>query len=323
MAFPHPVAPGETTAAPALLREHGALLFRGFGLGSPEDFERLALLIDPNLQEVYRGTAPRSAKTRYVHSSTELGSMLPIPQHIEMSFLPAAPRRLFFYCRVPPRRHGETPIADFATVWRELDPDVREAFETRGVRHIRNYNPPGKRFDADLSKLKTWDRVYGTTDRAEIESRCRAEGQDCEFRPGGGLRLVNEGPAYRDHPVTGERVWFNHAQVFHPAGPVEEAARVARRQGGVRQQAFSWFLRGLHAATSMFLRDEDRGTQATYGDGEPIPGRVIRHLQEVIWNNMVFHTWRRGDMLAIDNFRVAHGRMPFSGPREIMVAWTD
>ena len=31
--------------------------------------------------------------------------------------------------------------------------------------------------------------------------------------------------------------------------------------------------------------------------------------------------WRRGDVLAIDNFAVSHGRLPDSGPREIAVAW--
>jgi alpha-ketoglutarate-dependent taurine dioxygenase len=30
--------------------------------------------------------------------------------------------------------------------------------------------------------------------------------------------------------------------------------------------------------------------------------------------------WQRGDLLLVDNFLVAHGRMPFRGERRILVA---
>jgi len=305
------------------LLRHGALLFEGFGLTSPEDFEQLALALDPRLFDQYRGTAPRNARTRYVYSSTELPAHLPIPQHLEMSFLPGAPRKLFFYCQTPPDRHGETPIVDFRAVYRQLSPEVRDTFEQKGIRHIRNYNPPGKKLEWDLSKLKSWDKVYGTTDPVEVCKKCRSEGQLFEMRKDRSLKLVNEGPAVREHPVSGVKVWFNHAQVFHPEGPVREAEFIARRQGTMRQRGISVFLRNFHRVTSLFLPDESRGTQVTFGDGSPVPVRFIRHLQDIIWQNMVFFTWKKGDVLMVDNFAVAHGRMPFWGKREILVAWTD
>ncbi len=302
---------------------HGALLFEGFGLSSPEDFEQMALALDPRLFDQYRGTAPRNARTRYVYSSTELPAHLPIPQHLEMSFLPGAPRKLFFYCQTPPDAHGETPICDFRAVYRSLKPEVREAFEQKGIRHIRNYNPPGKSWDIDLSKLKTWDKVYGTRDPVELCRKCREENQEFELRGDHSLKLINKGPAIKEHPISGEKVWFNHAQVFHPEGPVLEAGKIARRQGGLKQRMFYGFLRSFYVLTAPFLRDEFRGTQVTFGNGEPIPVAHIRHLQDVIWDNMVFFPWKKGDVLMVDNFAVAHGRMPFRGQREVMVAWTD
>ncbi len=306
-----------------LLLKYGALLFEGFNLTQVEDFEEFALQLDPRLFDQYRGTAPRNARTRYVYSSTELPAHLPIPQHLEMSFLPGAPRKLFFYCQTAPKRHGETPIADFRAVYKALDSEVREAFELRGIRHVRNYNPPGKHMEIDLSKLKTWDKVYGTDDPVEVCRKCRSEGQEFELRKDNSLKLINRGPAVREHPLSGEKVWYNHAQVFHPEGPVLEAEKIARRQGGIRQRAFSVFLRTFHQLTQPFLKDEYRGTQVTFGDGSAIPVRYIRHLQDVIWDHMVFFPWKKGDVLMIDNFAVAHGRMPFWGPREVLVAWTD
>jgi hypothetical protein len=47
----------------------------------------------------------------------------------------------------------------------------------------------------------------------------------------------------------------------------------------------------------------------------------MEHVRDVIWNNMVITPWRRGDVVAIDNHSVAHGRLPYRGPRQVAVCW--
>jgi hypothetical protein len=42
---------------------------------------------------------------------------------------------------------------------------------------------------------------------------------------------------------------------------------------------------------------------------------------EAVWKHMVVVPWRRGDVVAIDNFAVSHGRLPYQGPREVAVCW--
>jgi hypothetical protein len=37
--------------------------------------------------------------------------------------------------------------------------------------------------------------------------------------------------------------------------------------------------------------------------------------------NVIF-PWRKNDVLAIDNFSTSHGRLPYEGPREILVCWS-
>ena len=59
----------------------------------------------------------------------------------------------------------------------------------------------------------------------------------------------------------------------------------------------------------------------TFGDGTPIPDEDMDQVREAIWKNMVFFKWRRGDVLIIDNDAVAHGRMPYRGPRAVAVCW--
>src|SRR5437773_9897653 len=72
----------------SMLAEHGAVLFRGFDVASPGQFEEVARAIDPELKNDYLGTSPRDALTKYVFSASELPPYYPIPQHCEMSFLP-------------------------------------------------------------------------------------------------------------------------------------------------------------------------------------------------------------------------------------------
>ncbi|MGI9590114.1 MAG: TauD/TfdA family dioxygenase, partial [Myxococcota bacterium] len=145
------------------LTEHGAILFRGFAVEAPADFEQLARAIAPELKNEYLGTSPRDGLTDYVFNASELPDYYPIPQHCEMSFIAEPPRRVFFCClEAPAEGSGETPLCDFRKVWRDLDPEVKERFEERGLRIVRNYGPPGQAGN-DPMQLKGWDEMFLTT----------------------------------------------------------------------------------------------------------------------------------------------------------------
>ena len=112
------------------LLKNGAVLFRGYDIKTPEDFEDIALALEPGLHNNYAGTSPRNSRTKFVHSASELPAFYPITQHCEMSFLPTAPRYLFFFCYVEPKDGGETPICASASVPRETLPCVLRALQT-------------------------------------------------------------------------------------------------------------------------------------------------------------------------------------------------
>ena len=59
----------------------------------------------------------------------------------------------------------------------------------------------------------------------------------------------------------------------------------------------------------------------TYGDGTPITTAEMEQVRDAIWKNLVAFSWQQGDVLAIDNFAVSHGRMPYQGPRQVAVCW--
>lgn len=304
------------------LLERGALVFRGFGVHEPEEFERVALRFDPALCSEYLGTSPRDKKSRYVFSASELPGYYPIPQHCEMSFLPDPPRRLFFFCRVAPTWGGETPLVDFRRVYQTMDPSIRDEFESRGVRIIRNYEGPSTPSRRDLWKLKRWDEMFLTEDRAKVEDVCTKNGFQFEWYGRDRLRLVSEQDATRTHPITGERLWFNHCQVFHLSAAAIEYRHIFERRRTIDSAAFLALTTALTLAKRRFVPTEGQAMHCTFRDGAEIPERYIEHVEDTIWRNMVFFPWKLGDVIAIDNYRMSHGRMPYRGPREILIAWT-
>ena len=78
--------------------------------------------------------------------------------------------------------------------------------------YIRNYFGK-KKLLSDPIMLKGWQDVFETSDKSFIEDELRREGLDFKWKKNDGLQITNREKAVQPHPVTGEKVWFNHAQV--------------------------------------------------------------------------------------------------------------
>ena len=304
------------------LMKHGAILFRNFNIPTAGDFEAVAKAIDPDLKNNYLGTSPRNRRTDYVFSASELPNYYPIPQHCEMSFMDQPPRHLFFYCAVAPEKGGETPLVDFRKVYQQLDPEIREEFMTKGIRNIRNYDGPNTRSKLDIWKLKRWDQMFLTTDKKEVEKICQEHHMEYHWKPNDRLALINEQEAIRKHPETGEPVWFNHLQVFHVDAAHLEYRKIAQRQKTLQSHTLRHALALMTFVKKLTNKTENLAMHCTFRDGSKIPAAYVWHLEEVIWHNMVFIQWQQGDVIAIDNLSTSHGRMPYKGPRDIMVCWS-
>jgi alpha-ketoglutarate-dependent taurine dioxygenase len=306
------------------LKTSGSVLFRGFQVNTPTDFEQVALSMDSDLKDDYLGTSPRNIVkgTKFAFSASELPPHYPIMQHCEMSFLPSAPRRLFFFCHIEPQIGGETPVCDFRNIYKKMDPAIRKDFETKGIRVIRNYGGPGQESKGAF-QLKPWEDMFQTTDKSIVERKCRENNIKVEWQPNDGLRLISEQPAFKKHPETGEMVWFNHLQVFHAAGAAIEYRKIARRQKTFDAWKVNIMLTLMTWVKLVKERPEERAMHVCYADGTEIPMKYIQHVQDLIWEEMYFLKWQKGDVIMIDNFSTAHGRMPYKGPREILVSWTS
>jgi alpha-ketoglutarate-dependent taurine dioxygenase len=240
-----------------------------------------------------------------------------------MSFLNNPPRKIFFYCQIAPQVGGETPIVDFRKVYAQLKPEIRAEFERKGIKIIRNYNGPQTKSSFDFWKLKRWDEMFMTTDRPTIEKICAENNFILSWHDNDKLRLISEQPAVRAHPQTGQKAWYNHSQVFHLDSAAIEYSKIAQRQKTWRSRFYATLTQLMTFLKKNTQKAENQALHCTFLDGSEISKAYMQHLEDVIWQNMIFFQWQKGDVIALDNFSMAHGRMPYEGPREILVAWTS
>ena len=274
------------------LLERGALLFRGFNIEGPLQFEQFARAISGELLDYRERAAPRREVGSRVYTSTEFPADQFIPLHHEMSYSHNWPTKIWFFCAQPPQQGGSTPIADDREVFRLIDRKIKERFERKGVMYVRNYGE-----GLDLS----WQEAFQTGERSVVEEYCRRANTQFEWRAGNRLRTRQVRQVTVTHPKTGEVVWFNHAHMFHSSNLSAEVR---------------------HALLSEFKEDEIP-RNAFYGDGAPIESSILDEIRDIYKRSAVIFPWQESDILMLDNFLTSHGREPFMGPRQILVAMAE
>jgi hypothetical protein len=124
-----------------LLRQHRAILFRGFAnINSPEDFHNAVEATEYLSMDYVGGAAVRTQLTPRVFTANESPPSEIIPYHHEMAQTPHPPTHLFFFCEIPPAEGGETPILISNEIYEKVRtrfPDFITDIETHGVHYIR------------------------------------------------------------------------------------------------------------------------------------------------------------------------------------------
>lgn len=317
------------------LDAYGAVLLRGFAVEEAAQFERVAMAYTDRLDNIYLGTSPREPVTNseFVFTASEFESWKVVPMHCEMSFLPRPPEHLFFFAKeMPPDMvGGESPLVDMRAVAKEMGEATRAVFERKGIRYVRAY--PSARSSHPLDKYdpfktKSYEAMFrhvpsAATDAAAVEAESRRQGFTPSWGPRGILKLTHETPAFRTHPRTGDEVWHNHLGVLHSAAWADEFAHAARHLRSARYAALSWLFYALDALIHRGLFGEAFGQHVTHRGGEPIAAEHVWHVRRLMWKHTLTAPWRQGDIILVDNFRLAHARMPFStaGKRRLWAIW--
>jgi alpha-ketoglutarate-dependent taurine dioxygenase len=276
----------------SLLLKHGAILFRGFAIKSVNEFEQFISVVSGGAIKYQERSSPRTEVIGNIYTSTDYPADQRIFLHNEQSYNLHFPLKIFFFCVTPPDRGGETPLADTRKVFQRIERRVRERLIAKKYMYVRH-------FGEGLGL--TWQAAFQTQSRAQVETYCREQEIEFEWKDENHLKTRQVRRLAARHPRTGEMVWFNHLTFFHVS-------------------TLDPTLQHLLLAT---FKEEDLPNNTYYGDGTPIEPAVLDHLRCCLSREMATFRWQQADLLLADNMLTAHGRAPFSGARQVVVGMAD
>jgi alpha-ketoglutarate-dependent taurine dioxygenase len=272
--------------------ENGSVRVHDLGLRDASEAEAVFGTLADGLMTEREAFAARQGYSHGVYSSASWPQNQPMCMHHELSYTLEFPGLMMFACLGAPSEGGATAVADSEAVLAALPSDLVERFEREGWLLTRSYSDE---IGASVAE------AFGTDDRDAVETYCRANAIEFEWQPDGGLRTRQRRSAVMQHPRTGRRCWFNQIAFLSEWTMAPE----------VRE-----FLVEMYGADGLPFNTR-------FGGGDPIGEDVVELLNEVYEANTVREPWQAGDLMLVDNIRMAHSREPYEGPREVLVGMAD
>ncbi|MEV5975398.1 TauD/TfdA family dioxygenase [Streptomyces sp. NPDC052114] len=286
-----PVADLPAEAIRSVTAGHGAVLVRGLGLAAPADLAAAARVLGVRVTAEREAFTSRVAHADGVYSASDWPAEDQLCMHHELSYAAVVPSVALFGCLRAPAGGAAAAVADGERVLELLPDALVERFERDGWELARNY----------LEFGFTWAEAFGTDDKDQVDRYCARNAVDRTWTEDGGLRTRQRRAAVLRHPATGRRVWFNQAAFLHESSldPV------------IREH-----LEELYGVEGLPFR-------TMYGGGESIPTDVVDTINKVYGMAGLTEPWQDGDLLMVDNLRMAHGRDPYEGEREMVALFGD
>lgn len=300
-----------------LLNTHGGIYFQDLNILNAEEFSEFAHAFGYVPHEDIGNPVRRTILAKNVATANEGPNTRPVYPHNEFGLSPHYPAYVFFYCHSAPSQGGETPINNSAILYQKLKalhPEFIEELQKKGVKYQLFY--PNAPRDQTSSPGTSVLQAYGTnvletddteTAREKIQTEIQRlptaswqwENQS-DSNPLGDLRVWQHLPAIRNHPLTGETAFFNNI--------------------------VSRFLNAVDAGTLLpphVNKDGQYQPPAFYGDGGLIPRKYFETAVRIIGETRALVTWKRGDVVLLDNFTVQHAREPWEGERKLLASLWD
>lgn len=298
--------------------KYGAILLRGFDLRSDEDFEK-AILEIKDFQAIENIFMKEEGRDRvngtkfvfYTNTIYKTGGALKIPTfHTENYFSTDVPHYICFFCRTPSNIGGETGMTNLGKAYEELNSSLREKLEDSTLFSIKwpisqlleTYNIPEEKADdvCDICKQ------FGLTITGAGKERF----------------VILYKPSVLINPITKAKSMQAHLDM------------VPGIYGQVSKQFISDFsgkqwvsLRALwrfptisflFAPLKLIFNDKKMiyKLKQRYMD---FSQKMLKHIfskEDVaelalgIRNNFSSFKWKSGDILLIDNSKIAHAGMP-------------
>ncbi len=275
----------EADAIKVGLEKSGAILFRGFPVKCAEDFDAFTQVFnyDEFTYQESLSNAVRINLTRRVFTANEAPPDVEIFLHHEMAQTPIYPQKIFFCCLSAAAEGGATPLCRSDLLYASFKsehPKWAAMFVERGLK----YNTHMPAVDDERSgQGRSWKSTLSVSGRAEAEARLSELGYSWGWQEDGSLLTTSPKlPAVRQLD-DGSESFFNQI--------------IAAYCGWKR-------------------RDDSSLPVLTFGDDDLIPEEILDAIVELSSRFVYAAEWQDGDVALVDNYRVMHGRYPYSGDKK-------
>ena len=276
----------------ATVAQHGAVLIRGLDVRDEGSAAQAAGALTARLMEEREAFAPRSELRRGLYSASIWPPDQPMCMHHELSYAVQVPSRQVFCCLAAPSRGGATALADAGAVLARLPRPTVERFARHGWELVRTHHQV-----IGVS----WQQAFGTSDPRAVEEYCLRNDVACHWGGDGTLRTTRRRAAILRHPGDGRPLWFNS---------------VAFLSEWTMDQAVREYL-------TLEFGPDGLPFNTRYGNGEPLDQETIELINDVYAECTIREPWQAGDVMVVDNLRMAHSREPYEGERQVVVALAD
>ncbi len=277
-----------------LLEEHGVILFSDFPITNAEKFDLFVTAFNFEIftYEKSLSNAVRINKTNKVFTANEAPKEIEIFLHHEMAQTPIYPHHIFFFCKSTSEKGGETPLCRsdylYDAIYRENE-SLLKNFEEYGV----IYNSIMSNGDELVSgQGRSWQKTLGVKNKNDAEIKLAQLGYEWRWIEGDNLSVTT--------------------CPFKATKTLKDGSK-------------SFFNQVIAASLGWKKNSENEIPPVRFGNGNEIDSSALEFIAELANSLTYLRPWKENDILLVDNFRVMHGRKPFSGrkAREVLVSLTN
>ncbi|KAI3801893.1 hypothetical protein L1987_30010 [Smallanthus sonchifolius] len=271
----------------SLLQRSGVILFRGFPVSSPSNFNDVVKAFGFPEAQYVGGRAPRTKVVGRIYTANESPMDKRIPFHHEMNYVPDFPSKLFFFCEEEPEEGGETPVVLSNIIYekmKEKHPELVVKLEEHGVKYTTIAGDEDH--PSDIAG-RGWKSIYMTDDKQVTEERAAKLGTKLEWMGNDVKIITGPVPAIRFDKERQVKTWFSNL-----TGPVSGDDKIF-----------------------------DQATCVELGNGEVVPNDAMEDCSRFLEEECVAIPWKKGDVMLVNNLMVLHSRRPLlKPPRRILAS---
>lgn len=304
------------------LNSVGGLYFHGFDVKTPEDFESIALTIEPELCQSHDfDDGARMWLTPFIYEASPATfgkDLVPLSFHNEDAFLSKVPHTLMLCALNPSPNGGETIIADCRKVFASLTSDLQNKYMQKTI--LSTFTTPDSVFLVNTRILKHHD---------EIQKLANNYGAISVERIGEHhTRFSFSIPPVIKHTHRPEPLWFgraHQASVLTRLVDIWHAYRYPNRRVArpvslfvAAKTIYFWLSLKLKSIRGKLTKSNMYSNDCRFDDSTAIPLKDQFTICHAYWKNASVIPLKAGDVIILDNLLMTHGRLPYKGKRELL-----